>query len=469
MTCSSMKAFPALLLALFLMSGCATYYQRQMEFNRLFVNGEIREAETALDGSEPAENHRNRVLYDLNKGVVLHIQDRYADSSRFFENAYRYIENYSRNPAAEISALFSNPKVTPYKPDDFESVLIHYYKAVNAVFLNNYQDALVECRRINNKLKAMNASYDAHKNRYSADAFAWNLLGMIFEASGEINNAFVSYRNAYDAYRDVYAEHFGVDPPYQLREDLLRSAKNLGFHDERSFYERQFEMDAETISTGTREAVVLVNNGLGPVKDEWSINFYVVRGEGGAVVFENEELGLAFRFFLGGRGGSDDLGDLRFIRVAFPKYVERKPLYDGGYVVSGGKRYPLEIAEDINAIAFKTLEDRMVREMAKALLRLAVKQATEEIVRDADPKLGALLSIVNAISEQADTRNWQTLPYNIMYARVPIDSHEQRVDLVMTSRKGYPDLNREIDLSGEQSPLAFRVVHNIESAPLLSH
>ena len=40
------------------------------------------------------------------------------------------------------------------------------------------------------------------------------------------------------------------------------------------------------------------NNGLGPVKSEWSINFTVVKGSGGAVTFVNEEYDFSFPFWL---------------------------------------------------------------------------------------------------------------------------------------------------------------------------
>ena len=77
------------------------------------------------------------------------------------------------------------------------------------------------------------------------------------------------------------------------------------------------------------ELVFFWHNGMGPVKDEWSINFFIVKGQGGIVMFVNEELGLSFPFPLPPMGqSSGGLGDLKFVRVAFPKYLERKP-YSG--------------------------------------------------------------------------------------------------------------------------------------------
>ena len=78
------------------------------------------------------------------------------------------------------------------------------------------------------------------------------------------------------------------------------------------------------------------------------------------------------------------------------------------------------MAEDINKVAFHSLNQRMLQEFGKGLLRAALKKAAEHSIRKEDDRLGALIGIVNAITEKADTRNWQTLPHSIFYSRVPL-------------------------------------------------
>ena len=43
-------------------------------------------------------------------------------------------------------------------------------------------------------------------------------------------------------------------------------------------------------------------------------------------------------------------------------------------------------------------------------MRLALKQLAGQQVRKQNQDLGALLLVVNSISEKADARNWQSLP-----------------------------------------------------------
>ncbi len=456
------------IILLLIIAGCATYYEKSLKFQEHFVKGEFEEAAKVLDKNKGAATGKDRLLYFLQKGVVLQVLGDYEESNRFFENAYLFTEDIQRNYALEAFSLLSNPTVNPYKGEDFEIVQIHYYKALNYLRLKKSEEALVECRRIDIKLNQLNDEYVKHKNRYKRDAFAMNLMGIIFEASGDYNNAFISYRNAYEAYEKDYKPLFGVETPTQLKRDLLRSAYLNGFTEEFEKYERAFGLGYRYQVKEGGELIFFWNNGLGPVKGEWSINFFIVRGKGGIVTFVNEELGLSFPFLLD--DSSDDnstkLGDLKFIRAAFPKYLERKPYFRTAEIIVADKKYPLELAQDINEIAFKTLEDRMLREFAISLLRLALKQAAEQATRKRNENLGALLSIASAFSEKADTRNWQTLPYNIHYARIPLPEGESSLELKVYSPKKSREISQSLRFNVVKGETLFYLHHNLESIPL---
>src|SRR5690606_2623657 len=83
--------------------------------------------------------------------------------------------------------------------------------------------------------------------------------------------------------------------------------------------------------------------------------------------------------------------------------------------------------EDINQIAFHSLRQRMLTEFGKGLLRAALKKATEHSVRKENDQLGALIGVMNALTEKADTRSWQTLPHSIYYSRVPLKAGSNTV------------------------------------------
>ncbi len=444
--------------------GCATYYQKNSQFQEYFEMGEIKKANQILDKNKKAFKDKNRLIHFLQKGVVLQMLGEYQESNNFFEEAYIFSEDFRKNYSTEAVSLITNPTVKAYTGEDHELVLMHYYKIINYLQLNQLNEALVECRRINNKLNLLNDRYEKRKNRYKEDAFALNLMGIIFEASGDINNAFIAYRNAYWAYEQNYSVYFNTKVPLQLKKDLLRTAYLNGFQLELEEFEETFSMKYKHVEKPMAELVFFWNNGLGPVKGEWSINFSIVKGQGGIVMFVNEEMGLNFPFPLPPVGnGTGGFGDLKFVRVAFPKYIERKPYYEYGELVIDNKTYQLELAENINEIAFKTLEDRMLREMANSLMRLAIKQVTEQRLRKQNENLGALLSIINAVTEKADTRNWQTLPYNISYARIPLKANSNKITMKIYSSHLRESNDEIFDFEATNKQTLFHVFHVLES------
>ena len=449
-----------------MLTGCAPYYQKSQLFQEQFVKGELEEANKTLDKNKKAVKDQDRLLYFFQKGVVLQILGQFEESNQFFEQAYLFTEDYRKSYSKEAASIITNSTIKPYTGEDHELVLMHYFKALNFLQMNQFEEALVECRRINNKLNQLNDRYEKKKNRYKRDAFAMNLMGITYEASGDINNAFIAYRNSWEAYNEDYKTNFGTDVPLQLKKDLLRTAYLNGFGEELANFESKFAMKYIHQEKENGELIFFWHNGMGPVKDEWSINFLIVKGQGG-IMFVNEELGLSFPFPLPAMGqSSGGLGDLKFVRVAFPKYLERKPYYRTGDLIAGKNTFKLEIAENINEIAFKTLDDRMLREFANSLMRLALKQATEQQLRKKNENLGALLSVINAVSEKADTRNWQTLPYSISYARVPLEQGSNPLKLKTYSPQKSRVTEKDFEFQVDKGQTVFHVFHSLESIPL---
>ncbi len=456
------------IIVLLLIAGCATYYQKNLVFQQLYTQGQIEEASQQLDKNKKLAKGNTKLLYYLQKGSVLQLLGHYEESNQFFEEAYYFTEDYRKNYSLEALSLITNQTVKPYVGEDHELVLIHYFKALNFLHLNQLEQALVECRRINIKLNELNDRYGDKKNRYDVDPFAHNLMGIVYEASGEINDAFIAYRNAYQAYQEAY-EFLGVEVPNQLKKDLIRMAHLNGFNQEKEQYESLFEMKYEPKKTDDGELVFFWHNGLGPIKSEWTVNFFVVKGQGGIVNFENKEMGMNFPFPAPrDDDGNTQLGDLRIVRVAFPKYVDRTPYFYEAQLNTNGAQYTLEKAHDISKVAFTTLEDRMVRELANSLLRLAIKQAAELATREENENLGALISIVNAVTEKADTRNWQTIPHDVHYVRVPLKSGPNEISLVAKSNTNQQE-QYKISVEGGKGRTVFEVFNSLESAPPSSY
>jgi len=387
----------------------------------------------------------------------------YEESNSYFEKAFLFGEDYRINYARETASYLTNPNVTIYKGEDHEHLMLLYFKALNFLKLNRYEQALVECRRLTIRLQQLSDRYDS-PTRYRRDAFIHTLMGIIYQANSDWNNAFIAYRNALEVYDEDYTRMFGITAPEQVKKDLLTSAWKAGFRDEFEYYKSAFGWPEFTVGTNHAELVFFWHNGLGPVKDEWSINF-LIRREGDVFVFYNDRLGLVFPFPVADENDRKALSQMQVFRVAFPKYVERPLYFSEASITTNGATFPLQLVEDINQIAFKSLQERMMLEFSKALIRAALKKATEYTARKEDEGLSAMIGVINAMTEKADTRNWQTLPHSIYYSRIPLKEGNNDVQFMMNLPGGSWE-ERSFTYRPKRGQTLFHTFTSLEARPV---
>lgn len=447
-----------------LVSACASFYEVSTSFNEQFENGNIDQALTELKSDKQYQKSNVQFLYYLNLGLLRSMKGDYVKSNKAFERAYLFGEDYKVNYLAEAASYLTNPTITVYRGEDHEHLMPLYYKALNFLKMNQYEEALVECRRLNIRLQQLSDKYKNPK-KYQRDAFIHNLMGIIYQANGDWNNAFIAYRNALEIYDEDYTTMFNLSAPDQLKKDLLISAWHMGFMEEYNTFRDKFGWsDFDPAKQPDADLVFFWHNGLGPVKSEWSINFAITGGPENLFVLENEGQTMSFPFQVYDKDERSSLSDLRMFRVAFPKYVERPLYFNRGEIMTAGQTYPLQVAEDINQIAFKSLQDRMALEFSKTLIRAALKKAAEESLRKESKGWGAVLGAVNAFTEKADTRNWQTLPHSIAYTRVPLQEGSNETSLTLTTPDGR-DSNYSFTYTVKKGQTLFHTFTSLEAKP----
>jgi uncharacterized protein len=409
-----------------------TFYAKMYDFNKTVSDGNLQAAEEMIEkNAKKYETGRSRFLYMVNAGLVYSMQGKFKESNEHFERADLFIEDFSKKAVEESAALLLNPNISTYRGEDHEILLVNYYKAINYLQMGDNESALVEARRMNLRLQSLSEKYNS-KNRYQKDAFIHLLMGIVYDASDEYNNAFIAYRNALEIYETDYKLMFNFSVPEQLKHDLIRTANLSGLYSERDYYKRKFQLSYSPVIKDDGSLVMLWNNGLGPIKDEWGINFAIIYGSNGWVTFVNKDYGMSFPFYL----GDSNLNGIRWIKVVFPKYVERPELYTSAQMIYNDQAFNFSRIEDINAISFKVLEERMMLEFGKSLFRVALKQAAVAAVNKENEGLGAALSLLASATESADTRNWQTLPHSIYYTRVSMNAGEHKIKMRLQTVRG---------------------------------
>lgn len=434
-----------------LMSGCMTYYKRSAALTEAYIDGNYSKANALLKNKKWKTQKRNHLLYYLNKGTVLHMMGEYEQSNVYFQKADYYIEDYRKNYGLKALSYLTNPSVDKYAGENYEKILLHYYSALNYLKLNDLDEALVECKRMLLIMENI-SNYIRKDTKFHQDAFVHALTGLVYDAQKDYNNAFIAYRNAYELYDSVYAPQLSVQAPMQLKKDLLRSAYLSGFNSDVMFYEKKFgfSFDKKSITQNKNSVVCFWNNGLCPEKQQTNISFVISNMGNGYAMFSNLELGIRFPFYVGNNNAKmNSLTAMKFMRVSYPKYVSWPLMAGSLQITKDTAAYGFDLAEDINLIAKKTLLDRMSKEITSMLFRLAVKKISEAEMNKNNPGLGMVMNVVNTLTENADTRQWQLLPAEINYRRVPLKegvnellisniTSEKVVDTIRITTTDYP-------------------------------
>ena len=461
------KAYFALfaIAQIFLSCTAPSFYAKTYQFNEAVTTGNFDKAEKIIVEREKEAEKKDRFLYFVNAGVMEHLRGDFNKSNEYFQKADLFIEDFRKKALEESAGFLLNPNIATYRGEDHEVLLVNYYKALNYYLLGDKNAALVEVRRLNIRLNQLSEKYTSEK-KYQRDAFMHLLMGLIYESNGEYNNAFIAFRNAYEIYEKDYLDLFGMGAPDQLKYDLIRSADLGGLWQEKREYEEKFGIKYRR-DEADASFVLLWNNGMGPVKEEWGINFAIIYTGGGWVTFVNEEYGMSFPFYV----GDQNWRGLTWIKVVFPRYVTREMLFTGANIRYAGQDYELELAEDVNKISFHVLEERMLVEFATSLIRVALKQVAAKEIGDANdsPGLVAVLSVVASATESADTRNWQTIPHSIFYKRIPVESGLQTIEFEMYGNNIQPEVHSlQVDVKkGETMIYPF---HSLGAyAPALKH
>ncbi|WP_111874491.1 COG3014 family protein [Aeromonas bivalvium] len=300
---------------------------------------------------------------------------------------------------AQAGSLLTNDQTLGYQTPDYERTMLHHYLALDYLARGDREGALVEVRRANlvqeralrerdgelAKAKAQAGVRQALSRAPDLDrlvgqvkngfqnAYTFYLSGVLYEASGDLNDAWVDYGRALEIAPDNPA----------LQGALLRLARLRGSPEELEQTERRLGRKAPPLARGEGRVVILFEDGLIPAR---------------------RELFLPLPLFT-------SAGDFRTFTVAIPYYDNRGadvgPLRVG---VAGqaGTTAPLVRLE---ALAARDLQERLPAMLSRQALRLLAKEQLRRTAAKEGGDVGNLVvGLFNTFSERADTRSWLTLP-----------------------------------------------------------
>lgn len=418
------------------LTGCGPSVNRYALIEQSLVIGEPKQAVAIVEQTEKEYGTKGRVLYGMDRGMVLQLAGQYQQSSAALEQAEEEVERlYTRTVRSETAAFLTNDNALPYEGDPYEHVMVNVIKALNYAAQGQLQEALVEARRIDHRLNVLS---DRVKDigTYRNDGFARYLSGILYEATGDRNNAFIAYRNAYEAYGSMQGWSKMSSPP-SLRSDLLRTTDALGLTTEFAEYRQAFP-DVEWQPSSSQEqlaqVVMISYNGRAPRKEDLFLDL--------PISLDAVQLVLLNRGVFRSPYQRDRVADSvlyglngEVVRVALPRLVVQKTrVVSESMTLTDSLGHSIAVrsepAQNITALAEKSLSERLPSITVKAVARAATKFAMAEGItrgaqhaagRDAAPWVGLLVTLLThglaVASEEADKRSWQTLPDEIHVAR----------------------------------------------------
>ena len=385
----------SLLLALgALIQSCASYGSHATTMRDGLLTGY---PELSLAIAEEKDKDMEEVVSSLDKGMLRRINNNFTGSNQIFEVAKQEIEKlYGFSVTENLASVTINETMRGYDGDSYEQLLLHAYMAMNYIQLGQLDSARVEMLQANVKMMEWGDEPDE-------DAFLRYLEGIIYESLGEDDSALISYRKAYSIYKEKVGERYPVIPEL-IKKDLLRMLAWQGLWSEYKTYKKETNMpDFKPVKDSNKfgELVVILNNGLAPIRSEKAL--YIFSPE----VQQN-------------------------LRVAFPAYDQPKQNLYLSQVSVDDKLLRLETVEDVDALARYSLEQDMPGIMARATARAVVKYNSQKTASENSSIAGLLMTVTNLATERADTRSWTTLPQEIQLQRVllPVGEHTIKIQFL---------------------------------------
>ncbi len=354
------------------------------------------------DAKYTAYGKKNEVLYYLDLGQVQldSGQDKAAIPS-FATAERRMDELYTKSIHKEAGTLLLNDNTVDYAGERFERALANVDGALAYLLSGDRDGAMVEVRRLVRLLQEYSDVY--RHTGYSDDAFGEYISGLLYADEGRPDDARICFDKA---------------------------EKLIGGRNDRS------GPDAPLIGAGEGEIVFIHANGLAPRKV--SRTFQVAWGDAMLAVQTTRDseaqAGQARDAIAAGFAGNA-------ITVAFPAFVQpHYRIVASELDLDGGRTASSRLVEDVSAIAFRDLSERLALIRTRAIARAAIKFVLAHAFTNAVAnKFGrgspeALLAGIgsNALAagtEVADTRSWTTLPsqYRVARAALPAGTHDVTV------------------------------------------
>ncbi len=371
---------------------------------------------------ETSYTYKDRVVYYLDLGMLLHWNGDYEKSNEMLEKAERGIEaNFTKSITRSASSMIMNDNVLAYAGEDYEDIYLNAFKALNYLALGLNDEAFVEVRRINLKLVQLESKYDkvAQKMSRAEEAHETFVPGRSHFQESALGRylGMMLYRSDYK-WDDVRIDLEKIDRGWKLQPAIY------------PFPKPDFSRSTQRIRPPKVRLNVIAFSGLAP--DKKATTFYIHTEENIIVLAGTSENYL----------GKQNLSGLSIIpwegvnegyhfKIQLP-YIKKRPSQVARIEVKVGGAPPrnLQRLESLENVAVETFSIQKPLIYLKTITRsvvkgLAAEQAKQEMTKNMDSGFGFITRIAADLlvdqTENADLRMSRFFPAEAAIRELHLD------------------------------------------------
>lgn len=422
------RGFIFVLFAAFLLTGCGgrDYREAILNAETLFYKGQPLEASRILI-PEVNKSGRDQIIFMMEAGYMLHAAEEYEKSNKILLRAADMAKVTPISVSEQVKVLMTNPRAATYRGEDFEKVLINMYIGINYLVLEQYEEAAVEFKRVNNELAKIKS--ESGQARYKQNIMAKYLTSIAHEIVADISDSDEDREYATVELRQIL----------QLQPGLFMAQKDLGLVEQKLQNMGELIVIFECGKSAIKES-------RGPLLNDPGMNSTVNASIGSGAIAQSLAAGVT--------AGAIML-TLQKAENPIPKFTYRPTMISHLNVRVKNINFNTIALENISATAVQNLEDDYGRLRGQLVASIVVKAATSLAVglgaKAAAKQIGGVLGQFSGLigtvagagtgaalfaSMRPDLRCWHTLPANLQLARQRLSPGQYTATLSFIGNNG---------------------------------
>lgn len=399
----------------------------------------------------------NDVLFNMEYGTLLRINQDYESSNRYFTIAQSSIDawvtSWSNTTAGQIGkttmSMLINDSVNDYDPKSYEKTFLPTMHALNNADLNNLDNARIEIKKmyqteiaLENYNQYMYNQAQTEAANYQKDKQQSNLYSQITQKYDfkDINSPEVlalknSYQNAFSHYLAGFIFE-ALNEPSLARPGYVKAG--------------QLQPTSKLI----QQSIDNIDKNKRPAKGYTDL--LIVEEVGHAPLVKSNQINIPFNISMGANNASCPV----VLNVFYPSLIP-DTINNSSYTINFDNNYlNPERFTDVDLMAARAIKDDIPRITARNIAAAVRNIATTQASCSAGGNLGSLLNLTANIGgillDNIDERNWNLLPSKINVSRTTVGYGKHTISVNVNGT----NYTKTIELNQPYQIITFRILKN---------